>query len=85
VDDLVDQQVGRVLGALENSEALDQLVRQQVDACLEYLNENPERVQNLLRDQGRGLAQEFQATVRATALAADDAVDSWVRRALRRA
>ena len=76
VDDLVDQQVGRVLPALENSEALDQLVRQQVDACLEYLNQHPERVQNLLRDQSRGLAQEFQATVRATALAADDAVDS---------
>lgn len=84
VDEMVDRQVERVLRDLEDSEELERLVRQQVDASLAHLNEHPERVQQLLQDQSRGMAQELQATVRATALSADDAVDAWVRRVLRR-
>ncbi len=84
IDALVDRQVGRLLQALENSEALRQLVRQQAGAYLEYLTEHPEPVQQLIQDQSRGMAREFQERVRATALDADDAVESWVRRVLRR-
>ena len=84
VDALVDRQVGRVLQALEDSEALRQLVREQGGAYLRYLTEHPESVQQLIQDQSRGIARDFQGRARAAALDADDAVDSWVRRVLRR-
>ncbi len=84
VDALVDRQVGRVLQALQDSEALRHLVREQGGAYLGYLTEHPESVQQLIQDQSRGIARDFQERVRVAALDADDAVDSWVRRVLRR-
>jgi hypothetical protein len=84
VDELVDRQLGRVLQALRDSEALRELVREQVDAYLQHLTEHPEPVQQIIQDQSRGMIREIQATVRARAFAADDAVDAWVRRVLGR-
>ncbi len=84
IDALVDRQVGRVMQALEKSEALRQLVREQAGAYLEYITEHPEPVQQLIQDQSRGMARDFQERVRAAALQGDDAVESWVRRVLRR-
>jgi GMP synthase PP-ATPase subunit len=84
VDELVDRQLGRVIQALRDSEALRELVREQVDAYLQHLTEHPAPVQQLIQDQSRGMIREIQATVRARAFAADDAVDAWVRRVLGR-
>ncbi len=84
IDALVDQQVGRVLQALEKSEAVRQLVREQGGAYLEYITEHPEPVHQLIQDQSRGMARDFQERVRAAAFDADDAVESWLRRVLRR-
>jgi hypothetical protein len=84
VDAAVDRQLGRVLQTLRDSPALRDLVREQVDAYLQHLTEHPEPVRQLIQDQSRGMVREIQATVRARAVAADDAVDAWVRRVLRR-
>ena len=80
IDEMVDRQLGRVLQTLRESAELRELVREQVDAYLQHLTENPEPVRRLLQDQSRGMVQEIQAKVRARAFLADDAVDAWVRR-----
>jgi hypothetical protein len=85
VDEIVDRQLGRLLQSLRDSEALRELVREQVDAYLLHLTEHPEPVRQLIQDQSRGMIREFLATVRARALVADDAVDAWVHRVLGKA
>lgn len=84
VDALVDRQVGRVLQALEKDDALRQLVREQVDAYLKHLTEHPEPVRQLIQDQSRGMARDLQESVRAAAIDADDAAETWVHRMLGR-
>lgn len=84
VDALVDRQVGRVLQALEKDDSLRQLVREQVDAYLKHLTEHPEPVRQLIQDQSRGMARDLQESVRAAAIDADDAAETWVHRMLGR-
>jgi hypothetical protein len=84
VDALVDRQVGRVLKALENDDSLRQLVREQADTYLKHLTEYPEPVKQLIQDQSRGMARDIQESVRAAALDADDAAETWVHRMLGR-
>jgi hypothetical protein len=84
VDEIVDRQLGRVLQILRGSDEVRALVREQVDAYLQHLTEHPEPVRQLIQDQSRGMVREIQATVRARAFVADDAVDAWVRRVLGR-
>ncbi len=81
VDSLVDRQVARVLDAVRESEALQLLIREQAGKYLEHLGEHPEPVQRLIREQSRGVVEEFLEALRARALAGDDAVDRWVGRA----
>jgi hypothetical protein len=84
VDALADRQVGRVLQALEKDDALRQLVRAQADAYLKHLTEHPEPVRQLIQDQSRGMARDLQESVRAAAIDADDAAETWVHRMLGR-
>jgi hypothetical protein len=84
VDEIVDRQLGRVLQELRDSEAVRELVREQVDLYLQHLTEHPEPVRQLIQDQSRGMLNDIQATVRARAFVADDAVDAWIGRVLRR-
>lgn len=84
VDALVDRQVGRVLETLEKDDSLRQLVREQADAYLKHLTEHPESVQQLIQDRSRGMAQNLQESVRAAAIDADDAAETWVHRKLGR-
>ena len=65
-------------------EIVQQLVRDQVDLYLQHLTEHPEPVRQLIQDQSRGMLRDIQASVRARALVADDAVDAWIGRALGR-
>ncbi|HVP60222.1 MAG TPA: hypothetical protein VMT11_06670 [Myxococcaceae bacterium] len=85
VDSLVDRQIARVLEELRESEDLQLLIRKQAGEYLQHLGEHPEPVQRLIREQSRGVVDEFLAALRERALAADDTVDGWVRRALGRA
>jgi hypothetical protein len=84
IDAQVDRQVDRVLKAMEKDDALRQLVREQADAYLKHLTEHPEPVQQLIQDQSRGMARDIQESVRAAAIDADDAVETWVHRKLGR-
>jgi len=85
VDSLVDRQVDRVLEAVREDEALQLLIREQAGRYLQHLGEHPEPVQRLIQEQSRGVVDDFLTGLREHALAADDAVDRWVRRALGRA
>jgi hypothetical protein len=85
VDSLVDRQIARVLEALRESEALRLLIQKQAGDYLEHLGEHPEPVQRLIREQSRGVVEEFLESLRERALAGDDIVDRWVRRATGRA
>jgi hypothetical protein len=85
VDSLVDRQIERVLEALRTSEALQLLIQKQAGDYLEHLGEHPEAVQRLIREQSRGVVEEFFEALRGRALAGDDTVDRWVRRAMGRA
>ena len=84
VDSLVDRQIERVMEALRQSAALQALIQEQVGAYLVYLGEHPEPVQRLIQEQSRGVVDEFLSALRQRALAADDTVDGWVRRAVGR-
>ncbi len=84
VDEIVDRQLERVLQELRGSEAVRDLVREQVDIYLQHLTEHPEPVRQLIQDQSRGMLHDIQATVRARAFVADDAVDAWIGRVLGR-
>lgn len=85
VESLIDRQVDRVLGVLRENEALQLLIREQVGQYLQHLGEHPEPVQRLIQEQSRGVVDDFLTALRERALAADDALDGWVRRALARA
>jgi hypothetical protein len=84
VDEIVDRQLERVLQELRGSEAVRELVREQVDIYLQHLTENPEPVRQLIQDQSRGMLRDIQAMLRARAFVADDAVDAWIGRVLGR-
>jgi hypothetical protein len=85
VQQLVREQVNLYLQHLaEHPETIQQLVRDQVDLYLQHLTEHPEPVRQLIQDQSRGMLRGIQATVRARSFMADDVVDAWVGRVLRR-
>ena len=84
VDGIVDRQLERVLASLRQSDEVRDLVREQVDAYLQYLTANPEPVRELIQDQSRGMIGDILAGIRARAVIADDAVDAWIRRTLGR-
>ena len=84
VDEIVDRQLERVLQELRGSEAVRELVREQVDIYLKHLTEHPEPIRQLIQDQSRGMLHDIQATVRARAFVADEAVDAWIGRVLGR-
>jgi hypothetical protein len=85
VRELVREQADAYLQLLtEHPETVRKLVRDQVDLYLQHLTEHPEPVRQLIQDQGRGMLEDVQATVRARAFVADDAVDAWLGRARRR-
>jgi hypothetical protein len=85
VDSLVDRQVDRVLEALRESSVLQGLIREQAGAYLLHLEKHPEPVQRLIREQSRGVVDEFVSALRQRGMSGDDTVESWVRRALGRA
>jgi hypothetical protein len=84
VQSLVDRQVERVLAELRESDAVQALIREQAGQYLRYLGEHPDPVQRLIQEQSRGVLDDFLHALRVRALAADDAVDGWVRRVLGR-
>jgi len=77
----VDRQVERVLVELRESEGLRLLIQKQAGDYLVHLGEHPAPVQRLIQEQSHGMVEDFLESLRARALAGDDTVDRWVRRA----
>jgi len=84
VDALVDRQIGRVLPALQESEALRSLIRHQAGAYLQHLERHPDQVRRLIQTESRGVLREFRDALRERASSGDDRVETWVRRVLGR-
>lgn len=81
---LLRQEASQLLEELARDAAVQTLVRAQADAYLEYLRENPEQIQSLVRQQSQGAAAGILDILRVRAALADDAAHGWSRR-LRRA
>ena len=77
----MDRQVERVLVELRESEGLRLLIQKQAGDYLVHLGEHPAPVQRLIQEQSHGMVEDFLESLRARALAGDDTVDRWVRRA----
>jgi len=84
LDALVDKQVERILRELETSETLRTLVQEQATSYLAHLEAHPERIRRLVRTESRGAMTDFLDGLRGRAMAADDAVDQFARRVLRK-
>jgi hypothetical protein len=86
IQELIQKQAGMYLATL--SKALDPnlqaLIRLQGDDYVEYLNDHPESVQNLVAGQTIGLTTEIMNEVRERAVTADSILEMVVRRVLRR-
>jgi hypothetical protein len=65
-------------------EALEPLLQQALPRVIDVLNEDPDAIRSLVRDQSTGIAVEMTETVRFKAADADDRIDRIVRRVLRR-
>ena len=81
---LVDKQVDRILRELETSEPLRKLVQEQATSYLAHLEAHPERIRRLVRTESRGAMTDFFDGLRERAMAADDALDQFARRVLRK-
>jgi hypothetical protein len=64
---------------LAQDPAIQQLIRQQGDAYIDYLNEHPDAVQNLIQGQSVSLASDVLDGVRERTVTADSLAESIVR------
>lgn len=85
VQGLIRAQVDLLSKDIDQVPQLDVLVRVLVNNYIEYLNENPQVVEELLTEQSLGLASEFMEVVRFYAVTVDSMLEMIVRRILRRA
>lgn len=63
---------------------VEALVRVQADNYIDHLSDNPEQVQDLVRGQSAGLANEVTNEMRGRLTTADSALETVLRRMLRR-
>jgi hypothetical protein len=71
-----------VMGIVD--EALEPLLQEALPRVMVVLNEDPDAIRSLVRDQSTGIAVEMTETVRFKAADADERIDRIVRRVLRR-
>jgi hypothetical protein len=84
VDALLERKVAQMLQALTTSDALASLVEAQGSRYLDQLAEHPETVRELLQIQSRDAFGQFLDSIRARARAADDSLNHFVQRVLKR-
>jgi hypothetical protein len=80
----VRQEAAQLLEELARDASVQTMVTAQADAYVEYLRQNPERIQSLVRQQSQGAAAGILDILRVRAALADDTAHDWTRR-LRRA
>jgi hypothetical protein len=82
LEQLVRRQAESLLAQLGQDPQLSSLIQQQGDRYVEHLQENPESIQELIRGQSIGMAQEVANTVRRRTLRADDLLERFIRTVL---
>ena len=84
IHDLIAAQVAQILPELAIDEQIELLIRAQGDKYIDYLNEYPERVRNLVSGQSVGLAGQMLDEVRERTVTADSLAEMMVRNLLRK-
>jgi len=84
IQQLVMAQVDAILPELAESAAILDLIRVQGDRYIDYLNEHPDKVQNLISGQSVGLAGQMLDEVRERTVTADSVAELLVRNLLRK-
>ena len=85
VQGLIRAQVDLLSKQIDQVPQMDVLVRVLVNNYIEYLNENPQKVEDLLTEQSLGLAGEITEVARLYAVTVDSLSEMIVRRILHRA
>ena len=68
----------------QNSEQIQALIRQQGDIYIDYLNDHPDAVQNLVSGQSLSIAGQVMDEVRERTVTADTVAEMFARRILGR-
>jgi len=84
IHDLIAAQVAQILPELAVDEQIELLIRAQGDRYIDYLNENPAKVQNLISGQSAGLAGQMLDEVRERTVTADSVTEMIVRNLLKK-
>jgi len=84
IQQLVMAQVDAILPELAESAAILELIRIQGDKYIDYLNEHPDKVQNLISGQSVGLAGQMLDEVRERTVTADSVTEMIVRNLLKK-
>ena len=84
LEQLVRTQAQSLLDELADDPRLAAVIRTQGDQYVDHLHEHPEAVQELVRGQSAGLAEEVANSVRQRTVSADILVERFVRTLLRR-
>lgn len=82
IQQLVLAQVDAILPELAESAAILDLIRVQGDKYIDYLNEHPDKVQNLISGQSMGIASQVMDEVRERTVTADTVAEMFARRIL---
>jgi hypothetical protein len=84
IHDLIAAQVAQILPTLAIDEQIELLIRAQGDKYIDYLNEHPDKVRNLVSGQSVGLAGQMLNEVRERTVTADSVAEMVVRNLLRK-
>jgi hypothetical protein len=84
IHDLIAAQVAKILPELAVDEQIALLIRAQGDKYIDYLNEYPDKVRNLVSGQSVGLAGQMLDEVRERTVTADSAAEMMVRNLLKK-
>lgn len=84
IHELIVAQVAQILPTLAIDEQIEMLIRAQGNKYIDYLNENPDKVRNLISGQSMGLAEQMLDEVRERTVTADSAAEMLVRNLLRK-
>lgn len=84
IHELIAAQVAQILPTLAIDEQIELLIRAQGDKYIDYLNDHPDKVRNLVSGQSVGLAGQMLNEVRERTVTADSVAEMVVRNLLRK-
>ena len=84
LEQLVQAQAQSLLDELADDPRLSSVIRKQGDLYVDHLQDHPQAVQELVRGQSVGMAEELANSVRQRTVSADDLLERFVRTVLGR-